>query len=272
MSQSIFSRIASREVDAHIVFETERIMAILDIAPATRGHTILFPKEEYQVLAQVPDDVLVDLFLALRIVRHATLVHDDSISGLTSFIAQGSVAGQRAPHVLIHTIPRRGDDGLFPAELAQQAAALNAPIFDRDDGLIVEQRDPARAASEIRIVDERADVFEELEASRIGIFAAGIRQVSSSLFESLDAQGTNVFIESGSSQDRAGALAFVLARSEGDGLSFDWDPTSADDLRSVADGFGSALARIEKREPKRSEPEEERRPTNYLLKQLERVP
>ena len=116
-------------------------------------------------------------------------------------------------------------------------------------------------------------MFEELEPSRIGVFSAAIREVSSALFETFEAQGTNVFIESGSSQDRLGALAYVLARSDDDGLSFDWQPIDSD-LRVVSDRFSTAFSRLagKRSEQKNSQKERVERPVNYLLRQLERLP
>jgi len=270
MAQSIFERIARREADAHIVFESTRTMAILDIAPAREGHTILFPKEPYQILAQMPDETLVDLFLALRVIRHATILQDETVHGLTSLIAQGPIAGQKVPHLIIHTIPRRTDDGLFTNDQASadpETASRLAGLFERSDGLIVEASDPAWAAGDVRVIDPSVAVFEELDPSRIGIFASAIREASVALFERFEAQGTNILIESGFVQPRAGALARIVPRVEGDGLSFEWDADSGADLRSINERFTRSIEQVTRR------PSEKRvLKTNYLLKQLERLP
>lgn len=269
MDESIFVRIARREADAHIVFETDRTMAILDIAPVCEGHTILFPKEPYQVLAQVPDETLVDLFLALRIVRHATLVQDRTITGLTSIIAQGPAGGQRAPHVTVHTVPRFSDDGLFSNELVPAGSSERlSSLFERSDGLTIEHADPAYASGEVIVLDQSCAVFEELDASRTGIFAAGIRESSIAVFEKLEAQGTTILIESGSYQRKAGALAHVIPRMDGDGLSFGWEGDPSIDVRSVAERFAEAVGRLTRTKA----PQRMTQNTNYILKQLERLP
>lgn len=269
MAENVFVRIARREADAHIVFETERTMAILDIAPVCEGHTILFPKEPYQVLAQVPDETLVDLFLALRMIRHATLVQDPTITGLTSIIAQGAAAGQRAPHLTVHTVPRRTGDGLFSNEpVSGSASERLAPLFERTDGLVLEASDPAYAPGEVLVVDPSCAVFEEIDASRIGVFASGIREASVAVFESLEAQGTNVLIESGVSQRRIGALAHIIPRMERDGLSFGWEGDPGVDVRMVSERFAQAMGRVTRTKA----PERMTQNTNYILKQLERLP
>ena len=270
MTESIFTRIARREADAHVVFETERVMAILDIAPAREGHTILFPKEPYQVLAQIPDETLVDLFLALKILRHATIVQDRSITGLISLIAQGSAAGQRAPHLIVHTIPRSPDDGLFPNERRAHTDGPEAlaHVFERSDGLTIRPSDPAVVAGEVVVIDQSCTVFEELDASRIGIFASAVREVSSAVFEAVNAQGTNILIESGAFQQTPGALAHIVPRTEEDGLMFEWDPDPGADIRAVAERLTQAIQRVTRTKT----PQRMTQNTNYLLKQLERLP
>lgn len=55
MSETIFSKIAKKEIPAHIVYEDEKYMAFLDINPKTKGHTLLITKEPYTWVLDVPE-------------------------------------------------------------------------------------------------------------------------------------------------------------------------------------------------------------------------
>lgn len=43
---SIFTRIIKREIPAYIVAEDDNHIAILDINPLVKGHTLVIPKKE----------------------------------------------------------------------------------------------------------------------------------------------------------------------------------------------------------------------------------
>lgn len=287
MADSVFSSIARGETDAHRIYESERVIAILDVNPARPGHTILFPKEEFQVLGQLPDDLLAELFVALRKIRHATVLLDPSIEGVTSIIAQGTAAGQRAPHLLVHTIPRSSGDGLFsradgPASQADRATVSQAlASLDLLEGQRVELADPASARGELVLVDGSADLFESLDDRRTSSFGSLIRSASSTVFKAIGAEGTTIAIESGLEQRVLGAEARVFPRWQNDGLDLSWTPGGTGDLRGIAEGFARVLgSRTPRAEASSAVPHtapnkndrEARAETNYLLEQLKRLP
>ena len=109
--QCIFCQIVSGKAPAEKIFEDEHLVAVLDIKPAVAGHILLIPKEHYAVLPQVPDQLVAHFFLATKKLSKAMLqgLH---VRGTTFFVANGAVAGQRAPHLLMHLIPREKDDAL----------------------------------------------------------------------------------------------------------------------------------------------------------------
>ena len=43
---SIFSKIINREIPSYIIAENESFLALLDIFPLTKGHTLVIPKLE----------------------------------------------------------------------------------------------------------------------------------------------------------------------------------------------------------------------------------
>lgn len=105
MSDSIFSKIIRKEIPAHRLYEDEHCIAILDIAPISRGHTLVIPKEPAATMDQLSDSAAAGLGRALPRICRAVL----KVTGATSYNLlqnNGSQAGQSVHHVHIHIIPR----------------------------------------------------------------------------------------------------------------------------------------------------------------------
>lgn len=107
----IFCHIASGKVPAKKIYEDDKVLAILDINPAKVGHILLLPKEHYALMPMVPDDIQKYMFMVGQQIAQAML-KGLKVSGTNMFLANGAVAGQRAPHVIMHIVPRSEDDGL----------------------------------------------------------------------------------------------------------------------------------------------------------------
>ena len=108
----IFCKIAKKEIPAKIVHEDSECICILDINPASEGHILVVPKEHYMILPHIPEEKLIKLFKNVKLMSN-TLLKSLQVRGTSIFIANGVAAGQRAPHVLIHVIPRKEGDSLI---------------------------------------------------------------------------------------------------------------------------------------------------------------
>jgi len=104
----LFCQIASKKVPSILVNETERTLAFLDIKPASAGHVIIIPKAHFQILPQIDDNTIIELFDHAQKISHAILTgfSDKGINGTSIIINQGQAAGQKASHFMIHIIPR----------------------------------------------------------------------------------------------------------------------------------------------------------------------
>lgn len=107
----IFCQIVSGKVPSKKVFEDEKVIAFLDINPASSGHILLIPKTHYSILPQIPEDEVGHLFTVAKNLSNA-LLKGLQVKGTNIFVANGAVAGQKAPHFIIHIIPRKEGDGL----------------------------------------------------------------------------------------------------------------------------------------------------------------
>lgn len=109
--QCIFCHIASGKVPAKKVFEDDKVVAVLDINPAAQGHVLVLPKKHAAVMPQLEDDIVVHLGMIAKQLSMA-VIRGMNAEGTTIFTANGVAAGQRAPHFLLHIIPRKKGDGL----------------------------------------------------------------------------------------------------------------------------------------------------------------
>lgn len=105
---TIFTRIISGEIPCHRIHEDEHVFAFLDIAPLSRGHALVVPREERAMLHELSDASAAALGRALPRVARAVM----AATGARHYnILQnnGALAHQAVPHVHFHIIPRFAD-------------------------------------------------------------------------------------------------------------------------------------------------------------------
>ncbi|MFH1506326.1 MAG: HIT domain-containing protein [archaeon] len=107
----IFCKIIGGQIPSKKVYSDEKTFGILDINPATPGHVLLLPKDHHQILPQMPDDLIGYMFKVSKYISQAQLKGFKS-QGTTIMAANGVVAGQKAPHFMIHVIPRTEGDNI----------------------------------------------------------------------------------------------------------------------------------------------------------------
>ncbi|ELZ10910.1 histidine triad (HIT) protein [Halovivax asiaticus JCM 14624] len=110
---TIFSQIVDGEIPARTVYEDETTYAFLDANPLAPGHTLVIPKDEYERLNDVPDDVASDLYTTIHDLVPAV---EDAVDADATTVAfnNGEAAGQEVPHVHCHIVPRFDGDGGGP--------------------------------------------------------------------------------------------------------------------------------------------------------------
>lgn len=108
----VFCAIVAGDAPAVRIHEDEDLLAILDIRPFTRGHTLVFPKRHAVDLTDTaPDTVAAMAMLGQRIARAARVsgLHAD---GNNIVINDGKAAFQSVFHIHLHVVPRRNGDKL----------------------------------------------------------------------------------------------------------------------------------------------------------------
>ncbi|HXA87937.1 MAG TPA: HIT family protein [Mycobacterium sp.] len=111
----VFCAIVAGEAPAIRIYEDEDNLAILDIRPFTRGHTLVLPKRHTVDLIDTPPDTLAEMIIiGQRIARaaRATELADATNIGIND----GRAAFQTVSHVHLHVLPRRNGDKLSVAK------------------------------------------------------------------------------------------------------------------------------------------------------------
>ncbi|HXA92426.1 MAG TPA: HIT family protein [Steroidobacteraceae bacterium] len=123
MADTIFSRILAGQIPAHKIYEDDRVLAFLDIAPLSRGHTLVIPKEPAETLGELSDESAAALGRVLpRICR--ALVAVTGVREYNVLENNGAGAHQAVRHVHFHIIPK--PDSSRGLGIGWPAAALDA--------------------------------------------------------------------------------------------------------------------------------------------------
>jgi histidine triad (HIT) family protein len=124
----LFCRIVAGELPSTRAYEDDRVIAIMDIFPATRGHVLVIPRAHAADVHEVSaEDLAAAAAVAKRLADRAIgALHAD---GVTIMQSNGAAAWQTVFHYHVHVIPRYDGDPLVlpwrpgtapadPAELA----------------------------------------------------------------------------------------------------------------------------------------------------------
>ena len=107
----IFCKIIKGEIPSAKIYEDEKLVAFLDIAPANKGHALIMPKKHYETLLDVPDTIIDDMMglgKKIAVAMSSALASE----GFNVLVNNKKVAGQIVPHLHVHIIPRFSDDGV----------------------------------------------------------------------------------------------------------------------------------------------------------------
>ena len=101
----IFCKIANGEIPSSTVYEDERYRAILDLGPATAGHTIILPKDHFADLIEADEETRASILdVAAKI--GAGMKKGLGCAGFNVVQNNGIEAGQTVFHLHVHVIPR----------------------------------------------------------------------------------------------------------------------------------------------------------------------
>jgi len=111
MNDCVICRLIAEEIEVTKIYEDDFVTAVMDIQPINPGHLFISPKQHFEFISQLDDELGAHIFkVAMRLgnaLRNSGLRCD----GVNFFIADGKAAMQEVPHVHLHVIPRIEGDG-----------------------------------------------------------------------------------------------------------------------------------------------------------------
>ena len=108
----VFCAIAAGDAPAIRIHEDEDLLAILDIRPFTRGHTLVFPKQHTLDLTDTPPATVAAMAVLGQRIAQAARVSGLHADGNNIAINDGRAAFQSVFHIHLHVVPRQDGDKL----------------------------------------------------------------------------------------------------------------------------------------------------------------
>jgi len=135
MDDCIFCKLARKELPAHTIWESDSMLAFLDLFPIQPGHALVIPKRHAPDVFQLDEATYLDLMrTARRVAAAVNAAEKPARMGLL-------VAGWDVPHAHVHVVPMREYHDLTSkrllegnrskaddAELARTAAGIRAAL------------------------------------------------------------------------------------------------------------------------------------------------
>ena len=133
-----FCAIVAGDERAHVVFEDEISIAFLDHRPLFPGHALLVPREHFETIWDLPDELVGPLFTNAKSLSAAIRT---AMASEGAFVALNNVVSQSVPHLHVHVVPRRRKDGLrgffWPRQRYADEAEADAVAVRIRDSLLL---------------------------------------------------------------------------------------------------------------------------------------
>ncbi len=132
----IFCKIANGSIPSATVYEDDQFRAILDMGPASKGHTLILPKAHFKDVCDLEEPYASKVLpLGGRIGR--AMKKALGCSGFNLVQNNGTSAGQTVFHFHMHVIPRYDGEApivtwnpgkVEPEELEETASQIHAEL------------------------------------------------------------------------------------------------------------------------------------------------
>ena len=104
----IFCKIAAGEIPSRKIYEDSDLIAIMDLNPTSKGHTLIIPKEHCTNIYDIDEDIAAKVMkTAKKLATKMTVALN--CDGFNLLQNNGETAGQTMFHFHMHLIPRYKD-------------------------------------------------------------------------------------------------------------------------------------------------------------------
>lgn len=107
----VFCKIIEGQISGMKVYEDEHTVVIMDIAGDVDGHMLAMPKKHVNNILDCDEEILHHLMDTVKKVSNHC-VENCGYDGVNLLNASDESAGQSVPHLHIHIIPRKREDGI----------------------------------------------------------------------------------------------------------------------------------------------------------------
>jgi len=159
-------------------------------------------------------------------------------------------------------------------------------IYEDDDAVVILDFNGANPGHSFVIPKQHVPILEQLPPALIGKLFNLANKVSSAVFDTLKADGTNIFVANGVSagQKVAHFMINVIPRKNNDGISLQWQPRqlSEEEMSTVELKLKEEIESIGFKEVSKEKPEKKAQPIpndldlhgedNCLVKSLRKIP
>ncbi len=109
---TIFQKIVNKQIPAKIIYEDEDVLAFLDLAQNTKGHTLVIPKNATRNVLSADEETIAKVnVIAAKLANKIVKTFD--AKGANILTNAEEVAGQTVFHYHVHIIPRYTEDELI---------------------------------------------------------------------------------------------------------------------------------------------------------------
>ena len=104
----IFCKIAAGEIPSRKIYEDKDLIAIMDLSPTSKGHSLIIPKEHYTNIYDIDEEIAGKVMkTAKKLATKMTVALN--CDGFNLLQNNGETAGQTMFHFHMHLIPRYED-------------------------------------------------------------------------------------------------------------------------------------------------------------------
>ncbi|MCR5431106.1 MAG: HIT family protein [Lachnospiraceae bacterium] len=112
MDNCVFCKIVAGQIPSATVYEDDDFKAIMDIAPAAKGHVIILSKRHMLSLLEIEEKTASRALIVASKIANA-MKKALGCDGINMLQNNGSAAWQSVFHLHIHLIPRFDGDGII---------------------------------------------------------------------------------------------------------------------------------------------------------------
>lgn len=134
---TVFTKIIAGEIPGRFVWQDERCVAFLSIAPLSMGHTLVVPRDEIDHWIDLPEDLALHLMAVSRTIGRA-------VDAVWHPVRVGQmIQGFEVPHTHVHVWPAdsveqfqfaNADHHPDPARMDEAAERLRAALAEAGHG------------------------------------------------------------------------------------------------------------------------------------------